>query len=149
VTTPPTAPAGYAAQITLGSPPEDVFDALTTVTGIAGWWTPQVCEEAGELRLGFPNSDGPNVVLGVSARRPKTVTWRVVAVPPLPAWEEWTGTTITFDLRPSPTGGTLVDFRHHGLTPRLECYEVCSGGWQHSLASLRGHVDAGAGRPFA
>jgi hypothetical protein len=42
--------------------------------------------------------------------------------------EEWTGTTIIFDL--SPQGGkTVLTFTHQGLTPQLECYEHCIHFW--------------------
>jgi uncharacterized protein YndB with AHSA1/START domain len=58
----------YHADLRFAKPPDAVFDAFTTLTGIAGWWTEQVsgsAQQGGELTLGFPNSDGPRVVLHV------------------------------------------------------------------------------------
>ena len=51
-------------------------------------------------------------------------------------------------LRPEPAGaGTELRFRHHGLTPQLECFEMCLAGWTHYLASLVDYVDRGTGTP--
>ena len=137
----------YHAQVRFAAPPEALFDAFTTLDGIAGWWTEQVSgrgTEGGELTLGFPNSDGPRVVLHVdTAERARSVVWSVRAVPPLPAWEEWAGTRIVVRLEPGSDGGTTMEFEHEGLNPGLHCYDTCSRGWDHGLASLRGYVDTG------
>ena len=36
-----------------------------------------------------------------------------------------------------------MEFEHEGLSPVLHCYETCSRGWDHGLATLRSHVDMG------
>lgn len=137
----------YRAEMQLVAPPEAVFDALTTLEGIAGWWTTQVsgsAGEGGELTLGFPNSDGPRVVLHVdAAERPRSLVWSVRSVPPLPAWEEWAGTRIVVRLQAADDGGTRMEFEHEGLNPRLHCYDTCSTGWDHGMASLRRYVETG------
>ena len=137
----------YYAQVRFTAPPEALFDAFTTLEGIAGWWTQEVSgsgTEDGELTLGFPNSGGPRVVLHVdTAERARSVVWSVRAVPPLPAWEEWAGTRIVVRLQPGGEGGTTMEFEHEGLNPGLHCYDTCSRGWDHGLASLRTYVDTG------
>lgn len=61
--------------------------------------------------------------------------------------EEWTGTTITFDLA-ERVGGTEVTFTHEGLSPDHECYAVCSRAWgEYVNGSLRDLIDTGSGRP--
>jgi uncharacterized protein YndB with AHSA1/START domain len=141
----------YRAEVRFAAPPDVVFEAFTTLTGIAGWWTEQVSGSAaqgGELTLGFPNSDGPRVVLHVdTAERPDVIVWSVRAVPPLPAWEEWAGTRIVVRLAPDGAGGATMLFEHEGLTPQLHCYGTCSRGWDHGLAYVRNYVDAGTHRP--
>jgi hypothetical protein len=42
----------------------------------------------------------------------------------------------------------MLEFRHQGLTPRLECYDHCARGWEYFLPSLRDHVETGTGRPL-
>jgi uncharacterized protein YndB with AHSA1/START domain len=143
--------ASYRTDVRFAAPPDAVFDAFTTLTGIAGWWTEQVsgsAEEGGELTLGFPNSDGPRVVLHVdSAERASSIVWSVRAVPRLPAWEEWGGSRIVVRLDPDGDGGTRMEFEHEGLTPQLHCYDACSRGWDHGLAFVRSYVDTGTRRP--
>jgi uncharacterized protein YndB with AHSA1/START domain len=141
----------YRTEVRFTSPPEAVFEAFTTLTGIAGWWTEQVSgsgAQGGELTLGFPNSDGPRVVLHVDTAEPaRSIVWSVRAVPPLPAWEEWAGTRIVVRLAPDGAGGTTMRFEHEGLTPKLHCYDTCSRGWDHGLAYVGNYVDAGTHRP--
>ena len=61
--------------------------------------------------------------------------------------EEWTGTTITFDLA-ERKGGTEVTFTHEGLRPDHECYAVCSNAWgEYISGSLRDLIQTGSGRP--
>jgi uncharacterized protein YndB with AHSA1/START domain len=62
--------------------------------------------------------------------------------------QEWTGTTIRFDLTPTVTGGTEVRFTHVGLEPQVECYGVCRVAWsEYILGSLKDLIGSGAGRP--
>ena len=137
----------YRGQVEFAAPTDAVFDACTTLTGIAGWWTTQVsgsAAEGGELTLGFPNSDGPQVVLHVDTAEPgRSIVWSVRSVPPLPAWEEWADTRIVVRLQATDDGGTRMEFVHEGLSPELDCYDTCSRGWDHGLASLRSYVATG------
>ncbi|WP_214324894.1 SRPBCC family protein [Nonomuraea sediminis] len=126
----------YASELHLARPPDAEFDALTSLTGLAGWWSPMTGDAAagGELRH-------PLVISVEAAERPREVAWAVADYPLQP---DWVGTRITFTLR-AEGDGTVVEFCHDGLTPRLEC----SQGWDHFLPSLRDYVETGSGRPFA
>ena len=64
------------------------------------------------------------------------MVWSVEAAPLTP---DWAGTTIMFDVEESGEGST-IRFRHQGLTPALECYDMCHEGWTHYLASLVSYV---------
>jgi uncharacterized protein YndB with AHSA1/START domain len=143
----------YRTQLRFERPPDVVYDALTTVPGLAGWWTTRVSGDGaggGELRIAFHNSDYEQVTLAVeTAERPHTVVWSVLAAPAVPAWAEWPGTRIAIRLRPDGAGRTTMDLHHEGLTPRLHCYDLCSGGWDYVLASLHAYVDGGTGRPIS
>jgi uncharacterized protein YndB with AHSA1/START domain len=145
-TTSATEAPSYQSQVQFSKPPDVVFDALTTVTGLAGWYSPVTGSGAagGELRFTHQHAD-PLVISVDTADRPRSVAWTVLAYPLQP---DWVGTHITFMLRPSQSGGTTLEFRHQGLTPHLECYDQCSRGWDYFLPSLRDYVETGTGNPF-
>ncbi len=137
----------YTATHTVDSSPERVFDALTTVSGLAAWWT-QVAgtgAEGGELRFDMGSPRGPLVIAVHTARPPRVVVWDVLSCPFLPDWD---GTTITFDLGADAAGRCALFFRHHGLTPQLECYDTCRQGWDHFLPSLGDYAATGTGSPL-
>jgi uncharacterized protein YndB with AHSA1/START domain len=61
--------------------------------------------------------------------------------------EEWTGTDVRFELTPQGEG-TGLTFRHVGLTPDVECYDVCSVAWSSYLhGSLARLAEQGVGDP--
>jgi hypothetical protein len=49
--------------------------------------------------------------------------------------DEWAGTSVVFRLVPQSLNSMWVHFEHLGLAPELQCYEICSGGWDHFLGS--------------
>jgi uncharacterized protein YndB with AHSA1/START domain len=129
---------------TFTSSADAVHEAVCTTAGIEGWWGSTIgsAGEGGTFEVGF-GSDRLIVMEAVSvdARR---VEWKVERAPHTP---EWDGTTIVFELEPAETG-TELRFRHHGLSPQLECFDMCNEGWTHYLASLVDYVDHGAGHPY-
>ncbi|MDB5095182.1 MAG: Activator of Hsp90 ATPase 1 family protein [Candidatus Eremiobacteraeota bacterium] len=143
---PGTANADYESTVFLKGPTDRVFDALTTTSGLAGWWSTVSGSgvQGGELTFAF---DDDRLVVHVDeAQRPSAVRWT-----PRSSFEpvsDWVGTTIAFDISPSGDGGSRLRLRHIGLTPQLECFELCRRGWDYYLQSLVEYVDSGQGRPF-
>jgi uncharacterized protein YndB with AHSA1/START domain len=141
-----TSASDYTNSIHIQAPPEAVFQALVTVTGVAGWWGPASGSgtEGGELHLAF-SFDEPQVFHVDTATRPSAVVWTVRDGAWLP---DWTGTTISFQLSEGQAGGCELRFRHQGLTKKLECYDSCSKGWDQVLPSLRAYAETGCGSPW-
>ena len=135
----------YQVRLTLQASPDEVFDALTTVEALGQWWTPVEGSGLAGGELTFTFGPGSTAVMRVdAAERGVGVVWTNVAC----MMDDWVGTSIHFDLTPTPSGGTDLDFRHVGLTPRLECYNDCKSGWDHFIpTSLRDYVETGAGHP--
>jgi uncharacterized protein YndB with AHSA1/START domain len=144
-TTHPDLDASYRAELAINAPPDAVFDALTTPSGLAAWWTPVSGSglAGGELRFVF-RDDEPCVMQVTAAQRPSTVRWTCLGYKYVP---DWAGTTLSFAIQPGASGGSLLTFVHTGLTPRLECYSDCKSGWDHFLPSLRQYVESGTGQP--
>jgi uncharacterized protein YndB with AHSA1/START domain len=121
---------------------EDVYAALTTVDGLAGWWTEDTEGDGnvgGTIRFRFEPGGFDMVVL--EARPDALVLWEVVDGP-----EEWIGTQIRFELT-QEDGFTIVLFSHSGWKEPVEFMYHCSTKWATFLMSLKRLVETGTGEP--
>ena len=135
-------------RIGIQAPAAQVYAALSTIDGLAGWWTR---ETAGESTVGeavsfrFHLEDGELLggfdmdVLELSPG--DKVRWRVKDGPP-----EWIGTFIEFRLA-RQDDWTVVMFSHRGWREEVEFTAHCSTKWATFLLSLRDLVETGQGRP--
>ena len=141
-----TTPTDYQATFRVHASPDAVFDALTTVDGLAAWWNPATGsgEAGGELRF-IMNAPEPLVIHVDEATRPTSVQWTVNDCPFLPDWE---GTRPTFTITTIDRETSELHFRHRGLHEELECIDMCTRSWNHYMTSLRGYLESGDGSPF-
>lgn len=138
----------FTLEVRFAGARERVFDALTTLDGLAGWWTSLVSgtpTAGGEVELRFAGLDEKIVMQVDHAQPPSKIIWTCLTHTGHP---EWQGTTIAFELVQYEHEAGLLRFRHVGLTPVLSCYETCESGWDHFLASLLSYAESGKGRPF-
>jgi len=137
---------GFTTQAVAGAPAEAVFDALTTLDGLGGWWMPDVSGTAavgGEVTFRF---DGEHVTMRVVyAEAPSLVVWQCTESTRFP---EWVGNSIWFDLEPRDTSSATITFTQVGLLPSCDCYEICSTGWDHYVRSLSQFAESGTGEPY-
>ena len=122
--------------------PEKVYDALTTVDGLSGWWTEDTKGKGNvgdvlEFRFPVGGFDMEVVDLQPSER----VVWRVVDGP-----EEWIGTTVDWELR-QDGDYTIVLFKHQGWKEPVEFMHHCSTKWGVFLLSLKSLLETGKGSP--
>ena len=138
--------ADYQTTIRVKASPDALFDALTTVTGLAEWWNPATGsgETGGELRF-IMNTPEPLVIHVDEATRPTSVRWTVTDCPFLP---DWIGTRPMFTITPVDGGTSELHFRHQGLNEELECIDMCTRSWNHYMTSLRDYLEVGRGSPF-
>ncbi|WP_250006877.1 SRPBCC domain-containing protein [Actinoplanes sp. M2I2] len=120
--------------------PQQVYEALTTVDGLAAWWTGDTRESDGLLQFRFPPVGGFDMEV-LETRPAEEVRWRVVDGP-----EEWIGTTIDFKLR-HDGDYTIVLFEHQGWKEPVEFMNHCSTKWASYLLSLKSLVETGRGAP--
>ena len=61
--------------------------------------------------------------------------------------EEWLDTELVWTFRKN--GDELeVSFVHKGLTPELNCYNICESGWNYFIStSLKNYLETGQGNP--
>lgn len=124
--------------------PEKVYEALTTVDGLAGWWTDETTgsgDLGGVLQFRFYGGNGGADMEVVDLRPGELVVWRVVDGP-----AEWIGTTIEFRLA-QEDDYTVVLFAHRGWKEPVEFMHHCSTRWGVFLLSLKSLVETGEGAP--
>ncbi|HZU81085.1 MAG TPA: SRPBCC domain-containing protein [Acidimicrobiales bacterium] len=145
-TTEHAAGTDYQTTVRMKASPDAVFDAITTVTGLAAWWNPATGsgETGGELCF-VMNAPEPLVVHVDEATRPTSVRWTVTDCPFLP---DWVGTQPTFTITAVDDATCELNFHHQGLHQGLECIDMCANSWNHYMASLRGYLETGAGSPY-
>jgi len=123
--------------------PGPAYDALTTVDGLAGWWTEEVRgsgDSGGKLEFRFPPIGGFDMEV-LEAKPTERVRWRVIDGP-----EEWLGTTIDWELQQYGEW-TIVLFSHRGWSEPVEFMHHCSTKWGVFLMSLKSLLETGTGAP--
>lgn len=126
------------------STPQQVFEALTTLDGLAGWWTTDVSGDAapgGTIEFRFGEAGGFDMKV-VDQRPDKRVEWEVTDGP-----EEWIGTRVSFDLA-QDDNWAIVLFKHEGWRQPVDFMAHCSTKWATFLMSLKQFVETGVGDPF-
>ena len=135
-------------RVGIKAPISKVYAALSTVEGVAGWWTQQTSGSSkigGTIVVRFLSADGKEIGsmnMEVIALDPnKKVHWRFTAGP-----EEWIGTDAIFNL--SQEGDyTIVLFGHRNWREAVEFTAHCSTKWGVFLMSLKELVETGTGKP--
>ncbi len=120
----------------------DVYDALTTLDGLSGWWATDTSGDpsvGGVLQFRF---EAGGIDMEVVELEPdRSVRWRVADGP-----EEWLGTSVRWDLR-QDDGWATVLFAHEGWREPVEFMHHCSTKWGVFLLSLKQLVETGEGAP--
>ncbi len=138
----------YFITIKTFTPPDEVYKAII---GVDGWWTQNFNGSANSIDDVFTVSFGETYMTlkVVALVKDKQVAWLVTDSHKHfldGKKNEWDGTYIHFDIANS-NNQTLVTFKHSGLVPQLECYDVCCAGWDNYLHSLKNLIDTGKGNP--
>ena len=127
---------------------EKVYKALSTIEGLANWWTEEVegdSKAGGKIKFTFRSETGDvmgEMMMEVKELQPqKNVSWYCVAGP-----EEWIGTEVTFDLS-QQDDQTIILFGHRNWREAIEFTAHCSMKWAVFLLSLRDYVETGKGKP--
>ena len=125
-----------------------VYKALSTIKGLANWWTEEVEGDektGGKIEFTFRSETGDikgKMVMEVQELNPeKYVRWRCVDGP-----AEWIGTDVTFELS-QQDDQIIIIFGHRNWREAIEFTAHCSMKWAVFLLSLREYVETGKGKP--
>jgi uncharacterized protein YndB with AHSA1/START domain len=135
-------------RVGMKAPIANVYAAVATVNGVAGWWTKQTNgnSRAGDtIGVRFNSPAGKEIgamTMEVMALEPdKKVHWRFKEGPP-----EWIGTDVTFDLY-QDGDYTILLFGHRNWREPVEFMAHCSMKWATFMLSLKELVETGQGKP--
>lgn len=126
---------------------EQVFAALATPEGLAGWWTRDTRGDraaGGRLTFRFTAAGHEIGAFGMKILELQPagrVVWEVIDGP-----AEWIGTRIHFEVR-QEKDFAIVLFRHDGWKEPVEFMYHCSTKWATFLLSLKSLVESGKGQP--
>ncbi|WP_026629025.1 SRPBCC family protein [Dyadobacter alkalitolerans] len=122
---------------------QDIYDALTTEAGLAGWWTSNTQGQGNQLGniIAFRFGAGGFDMKVTALEEPTHVSWEVVDGP-----AEWVGTTISFDIRQENDYAILL-FKHANWREPVEFMHHCSTKWAVFLLSLKSLIEEGEGKP--
>ena len=135
-------------RIGIRSKPNKVYKAISTVEGIANWWTEEVegnGEVGGKIQFTFRTETGDikgQMLMEVQELIPQQrVHWNCIKGP-----DEWIGTDVTFELS-EQDNQTILIFGHRNWREAIEFTAHCSMKWAVFLLSLREYVETGKGKP--
>lgn len=135
-------------RIGIKSPVAHVYNAITSLGGLAHWWTEEVKGDVrvgGKIEFRFLTKSGE--LLGAMVMEvqemaaDKGVRWHCIEGP-----AEWISTDITFQLS-EQDNQTIVLFSHRNWREAVEATYHCSMKWATFLLSLREYVETGTGKP--
>ncbi len=135
-------------RVGIKAPVSEVYKALSSVDGIAGWWTQNTSGTSAvgkTIGVRFHSKEGEEVGsmdMLVKALEPdKELHWHFTAGP-----EEWIGTDVIFNLH-QEEDYTIVLFGHRNWRKAVEFTAHCSMKWAIFLLSLKELVETGKGKP--
>ena len=140
--------ADIVHRVGIRAPLANVYAALATVEGVAGWWTQAtegVSKPGGAIDVRFLTPQGREIggmtMEVVALETNRKVQWRFRKGP-----EEWIGTDAIFDLH-EDGDYTIVLFGHRNWREPVEFMAHCSMKWASFMLSLKELVETGRGKP--
>lgn len=122
---------------------DDVYQALTTRDGLAGWWTSNTQGKGNQVGdiIQFRFGAGGFDMKVAKLSPPSLVVWELAEGP-----EEWMNTTISFELKQEDDYIILL-FKHLNWKEPVEFMHHCSTKWAIFLMSLKSLIEMGKGAP--
>ncbi len=143
----------YQNGIVVAADGAKLFEAITTT--IDSWWGRTDLTRStkqGDTFSVFFENDTKWKFKVVESIKDKKVVWECIeAYHKIEGMndieKEWLGSRLIWRLESMTNNETLLVFEHEGLTPTLNCYEVCNNGWNYFLKSLKKYAETGIGTP--
>jgi hypothetical protein len=126
-------------------------EAFKSIKSVNKWWTENIEGNFEKLNDVFTMHSNDTFVTHkiVEFVSDKKIVWQVTDcnLHFVKDKKEWKGTQISFDIS-TKGNATQISFTHMGLVPEVECYNVCSKGWDEYIkGSLFKLITEGEGLP--
>ena len=135
----------YNIETKIKSGQTNIFNAI--VKHLDDWWgkTDGELNKAGDkFTISFGNSYWKFRVIDFVENR--KISWECIDGEP-EFNREWIGSKIHWIISESEKD-SIVRMEHFGLTPQLDCYDICSVTWDKFIGdSLKSFVETGVGKP--
>jgi uncharacterized protein YndB with AHSA1/START domain len=125
---------------------DKIYEALSTAKGLASFWTVDSHAEPREgstAKFGF---HGPVLEMKVAKLEPgKLVRWDTAG-----GFDQWKGTSVTWEIKPHEHGGHEVWFSHDGWPRELPARELASVNytWGRIVGRLKKYAETGKPDPY-
>ena len=125
--------------------PEQAYDAVSSTTGLAAFWTPTVdgaYQVGGTLRLGFEAAPVDLEMTVAVLDPPRRVQWECAG-----PWPHWGGTLVEWTIHPGET--TTVALSHQGWSEEQSDIGLGSVAmtWALVLLALKSYLATGKPAP--
>ncbi|CAI8938160.1 SRPBCC family protein [Chryseobacterium sp. IT-36CA2] len=142
----------YTITIELKAAAEKTYEALAHQIPL--WWSELFTGASAQVGDVFTVRFGDNIhkTIRIKESIPNLrMIWFVedslIAIPELKNQTEWIGTSIIWEME-QKENSSLLQLTHVGLNPAVECYTICSGGWNQFIGSLKHFLETGNGTPY-
>lgn len=133
--------ADIGLRVGITRPIDPVFETLTTMEGLRGFWTSGMVGDPGEggtLQVCFGKPEPAATMTVAQVKEPALVEWLCVQGP-----DEWVDTRIVFELREQDGGETVVRFTHAGWPEGSEFMRHCGTKWAYFLVGMKVWLEGG------
>ena len=126
------------------TPPEKVYEAVTTTGGIKGWWTLDAIadEKVGGVAEFIFGERYHNKMQITELEQNKRVEWKCFQ-----GDKEWIATTVEFDIE-AKDKDTVLRFTHGNWREETDFFASCNFNWGYYMRSLADYCEKGEGTPF-
>lgn len=133
-------------------PVHDVFECLTS--GLRHWWSDRIEGDSRAIGDVFTvRFDDSHQTFCIEDLAPgERVIWKCIdshlAIADLRNPSEWNDTNLRWEIE-RRAGQSSLKLSHEGLSPKLECFEVCKADWTQAInGSLLAILSGKPGQPF-
>lgn len=131
--------------VEIEAPRNKVFKAITTQTGLSGWWSTRVKVEeglGGMIDFQFLGDFNPDMkVTRLDADR--AVHWQCID-----GHDNWLDNTFSFELSDKGENTLLLFTQTYARELSDEIYGIYNFNWGYYLNSLKAYCETGSGNPF-